>query len=145
MKKGMLALLVIGACFWPPLQAQDWKKEVQKAAEKGNIDSQEMLGSMYLLGKGVPQDDKQAVTWYRKAAEQGYAKAQNNLAVLYAMGQGVPQDYKQAHAWFSVAAANGHSNATKGRDMAAAELTPAGKEEAQALASQYFEQYQPKQ
>ena len=59
--------------------------------------------------------------------------------------QGVPQDYKQAHAWFSVAAANGHSNATKGRDMAAAELTPAGKEEAQALASQYFEQYQPKQ
>ncbi|WP_373874388.1 hypothetical protein, partial [Aeromonas caviae] len=60
-------------------------------------------------------------------------------------GQGVPQDYKQAHAWFSVAAANGYSNATKGRDMAAAELTPAGKEEAQALAGQYFEQYQPKQ
>ena len=127
---------------------QDSKQAVtwfRKAAEQGYAVAQYDLGVKYHDGEGVPQDDKQAVTWYRKAAEQGYAKAQNNLAVLYAMGQGVPQDYKQAHAWFSVAAANGHSNATKGRDMAAAELTPAGKEEAQALASQYFEQYQPKQ
>ena len=115
------------------------------ACSPENAQTQFERGKRYEKGDGVPKDIAQAVIWYRKAAEQGYAKAQNNLAVLYAMGQGVPQDYKQAHAWFSVAAANGHSNATKGRDMAAAELTPAGKEEAQALASQYFEQYQPKQ
>jgi len=31
---------------------------------------------MYGAGKGVAQDDKQAVKWYRKAANQGRAKAQ---------------------------------------------------------------------
>ncbi|WP_373874399.1 tetratricopeptide repeat protein, partial [Aeromonas caviae] len=67
---------------------------------------------------------QQALAWLHKAAEQGNASAQFNLGLIYAKGQGVPQDYKQAHAWFSVAAANGYSNATKGRDMAAAELTP---------------------
>ena len=118
----------------------------EQASNAGNPYAQASLGWLYREGyNGTRKDYGEAFKWYSKAAEQGYAKAQNNLAVLYAMGQGVPQDYKQAHAWFSVAAANGYSNATKGRDMAAAELTPAGKEEAQALASQYFEQYQPKQ
>ncbi|WP_244060851.1 tetratricopeptide repeat protein, partial [Aeromonas caviae] len=70
------------------------------AAEQGNADAQVGLGSMYELGKGVPQDDKQAVTWYHKAAEQGNAEAQFNLGVMYAKGQGVPQDYKQAAVWY---------------------------------------------
>jgi TPR repeat protein len=30
---------------------------------------------MYANGKGVPEDDKEAVKWYRLAAEQGYADA----------------------------------------------------------------------
>ena len=34
---------------------------------------------MYGDGRGVAQDDAQAVAWYRKAAEQGDAAAQNNL------------------------------------------------------------------
>ncbi|WP_244060846.1 tetratricopeptide repeat protein, partial [Aeromonas caviae] len=55
-------------------------------------------------GKGVPQDDKQAVTWYHKAAEQGHALAQVGLGNMYAEGQGVPQDYKQAAVWYRKAA-----------------------------------------
>ena len=34
---------------------------------------------MYADGRGLDQDDEQAVFWYRKAAEQGYVKAQEIL------------------------------------------------------------------
>ena len=83
MKKGILALLVVAACWGPTLQANDWKNapisEVQKAAEQGDTDAQQILVSMYSLGKGVPQDYKQAVAWSRKAAEQGHVLAQYEL------------------------------------------------------------------
>ena len=36
---------------------------------------------MYANGRGVPEDDAQAVSWYRKAAQQGHVKAQLNLGV----------------------------------------------------------------
>ena len=48
---------------------------------------------MYTKGEGVPENDTEAVKWYRMAAEQGIASAQYNLGVMYANGQGVPQDY----------------------------------------------------
>ena len=35
---------------------------------------------MYANGRGVPQDDAQAVAWYRKAADQGDADAQSTSA-----------------------------------------------------------------
>ncbi|WP_139751425.1 tetratricopeptide repeat protein, partial [Aeromonas media] len=70
-------------------------------AEQGYANAQGMLGLMYEQGKGVAQDDKQAVAWYRKAAEQGYATAQFNLGAMYNTGSGVAQDYKQSYAWFS--------------------------------------------
>jgi TPR repeat protein len=31
---------------------------------------------MYEGGKGVPQDQAEAMAWYRRAAEQGYARSQ---------------------------------------------------------------------
>ena len=100
MKKEILALLVVVACWGPTLQANDWKNapisEVQKAAEQGDADAQLLLGAMYEDGKGVAQDDKQAVAWYRKAAEQGNVDAQQILVSMYSLGKGVPQDYKQA-------------------------------------------------
>jgi hypothetical protein len=36
----------------------------------------------------VPQDEAEAVEWYRKAAEQGYAIAQANLGWCYDAGCG---------------------------------------------------------
>ncbi|WP_373874001.1 tetratricopeptide repeat protein, partial [Aeromonas caviae] len=66
---------------------------------------------MYYDGRGVPQDYKQSVMWFRKAAEQGDMDAQYNLGHMYHGGRGVPQDYKQAYAWASTAAANGEKNA----------------------------------
>ena len=59
---------------------------------------------MYAKGKGVPEDDREAVKWYRKAAEQGHAWAQMRLSSMYASGEGVHQDYKEAAKWLRKAA-----------------------------------------
>ena len=58
---------------------------------QGYAPAQYNLGVMYHEGSGVPQDDTEAVKWYRTAAEQGYALAQHNLGLMYQMGLGVPQ------------------------------------------------------
>ena len=149
MKKEILALLVVVACWGSTLQANDWKNapisEVQKAAEQGLAEAQIVLGAMYSHGRGVAQDYKQAVAWYRKAAEQGDANAQGLLGVLYSQGRGVAQDDKLAYVWSSVSAANGGVAAVTTRDLFAKRLSPAVLAEAQALAGQYVELYQPKQ
>ena len=41
---------------------------------------------MYDRGEGVPENDAEAVKWYRKAAEQGLADAQHNLGMMYDKG-----------------------------------------------------------
>ncbi len=66
---------------------------------------------MYAMGRGVPQNDAQALFWIRKAADQGYAAAQFSLGLMYANGRGVPQDYAQARAWFRKAADQGDADA----------------------------------
>jgi uncharacterized protein len=38
------------------------------------LNAQYNLGVMYAIGQGVPEDDAEAVKWYRKAAEQGHAE-----------------------------------------------------------------------
>ena len=49
------------------------------AAEKGDMQSQYNLGTIYKQGLGVEVNDLKAFFWFNKAAEQGLAKAQNNL------------------------------------------------------------------
>lgn len=55
------------------------------------------------------------------------------------------QDNKLAYVWSSVSAANGDVKAATNRDLFAKRLSPAVLAEAQALAGQYVELYQPKQ
>ena len=65
---------------------------VQKlAAEQGDEFAQSDLGDMYENGKGVLQDYKEAVKWYRLAAEQGDEFARSNLGIMYENGRGVPK------------------------------------------------------
>ena len=59
---------------------------------------------MYATGKGVPQNDAEAVTWYRQAAEQGHADAQFTLGVMYFAGKGIPQDDAEAVTLYRLAA-----------------------------------------
>jgi uncharacterized protein len=62
---------------------------------------------MYDKGRGVPQNDKTALKWYRLAAEQGNAAAQFNLGVMYNEGEGVLENYKTAAKWYKLAAEQG--------------------------------------
>ena len=89
---------------------------------------------MYYNGEGVPQDDKEAVKWYRLAAEQGDASAQGILGHMYERGQGVLQDNVMAHMWYNVASANGNDNAGGYRDERAGLMTNADISKAQAMA-----------
>ena len=95
-------------------QNGDWAtalKEWKPLAGQGDADAQTNLGLMYQNGWGVPQDDKEAVYWYKLAAEQGDAKAQYNLGVMYDVGEGVPQDDKAAVRWYTLAAEQEHAKA----------------------------------
>jgi hypothetical protein len=76
-------------------------------ATAGDAAAQFNLGVMYEYGHGVPQDDTQAVAWYRKAADQGYASAQYALGVMHGTGKGVPRDDAQAMTWYRKAADQG--------------------------------------
>ena len=49
---------------------------LQPFAQQGNVDAQYNLGMMYLDGKGVAQNYKQAMVWFQKAAQQGDIGAQ---------------------------------------------------------------------
>ena len=89
---------------------------------------------MYDTGEGVPQDDAEAVRWYRLGAEQGNVSAQNNLGVMYVNGKGVPQDFVYAHLWWNLAAANGNETAAKNRDLVVELMSAIQIAEAQKLA-----------
>jgi len=89
---------------------------------------------MYEKGRGVPQDDKTAVKWYRRAAEQGDAEAQGNLGAMYAFGKGVLKDYVYAHMWGNIAATNGNKLGAKLRDDFEKKMTSAQIADAQKLA-----------
>lgn len=80
-------------------------------AEQGNADAQFNLGLIYYNGRGVKQDDFEAVKWFRKAAEQGDETAQFNLGVMYGKGRGVKQDDVEAMKWFRKAAEQGNAHA----------------------------------
>ena len=96
--------------------------------------AEDSLGSLYEIGRGVPQDYAQADAWYRKAAEQGYADSQNMLGRAYEEGEGVPQDYAQATAWYRKAAQQGDSLAQFSLGM----MYEVGHGEPQNYAEAYF-------
>jgi TPR repeat protein len=76
-------------------------------ADSGNVFAQGIIGVMYALGQGVPQNDVEAVKWYRLAADRGNAAAQLALASMYAKGRGVQQSDTEAAMWYRRAADQG--------------------------------------
>gem|GEM_PF-5109316 len=102
----------------------------RRSATKGNARAQYNLALMLEQGRGAPADPVEAMTLYRQAAAQNFAPAQNNLGILLAEGRGVPTNMVEAFAWLSVAAANGVNSEVLG--YVALQLSPVGKEEAQA-------------
>jgi len=75
----------------------------QPLAERGHLDAQYSLGSLYQAGKGVAQDLSQSIVWYRKAADQGHVQAMTALGVI--LGDSPRENFIEALAWFNVAVA----------------------------------------
>ena len=103
------------------------------------------LGDMYYAGRGVAQDDREAIKWCRRSAEQGDGEAQLLLGSIYLMGHGVPQDNVIGHMWFNLATSSKSEDVSLGivaslmMEMAAEEMTPAQITEAQKLAREWME------
>ena len=109
-----LAVSLLALTLIAPLalgQDPDPITEIRRLAEQGDVDAQFTLGVMYDRGEGVPQDDTEAVRWYRLAADQGLVTAQYNLGVMYATGEGVPENDAEAVRWYRLAADQGYTNA----------------------------------
>ena len=109
---------------------------------------------MYFTGKGIPQDDAEAVTLYSlaalgnlvSAAEQGHAEAQFTLGVMYDTGKGVPQDNVEAHMWLNLAASRSsgadRERSVATRDRVAERMTPADLSEAQRRVREWHAAHQ---
>lgn len=82
--------------------------EYSALAEQGHTIAQYRLGMMFANGISVPEDETEAVKWYRLSAEQGYAPAQNSLGYMYNRGYGVIEDDGEAAKWYQRAAEQGH-------------------------------------
>ena len=96
---------VLGGCGKSELD------KLTERAEQGDTEAQYHLGEMFNFGKGVAQDDKEAVKWLRKAAEGGHLDAQLALGLAYEKGLEVAEDKAEAVKWYRKAAEQGDINA----------------------------------
>lgn len=84
---------------------------IRQAAERGHVDGMSILGAMYLFGRGVSMDGKQAEFWLLKAARAGSVDAQSIVGIMYATGQGVERNLPEARKWLERASQEGDKHA----------------------------------
>lgn len=89
-------------------RAAFWYK---KAADAGNGIAQFNLGTFRWLGRGGPEDKKEAIALWEKAAENGIPNAADNLGICYRDGLGVEKDPAKAKDYFIKAATKDYENA----------------------------------
>ncbi|MDZ5646080.1 tetratricopeptide repeat protein [Nitrospirillum sp. BR 11828] len=89
-------------------QARAW---YEKAAAQGEAHAMNNLGSLYFLGRGVPQDPAKGLALFKRAATNGDLQAQKNLAGIYSLGIGTPKDPKESAKWGTEAAQQGDQDA----------------------------------
>lgn len=114
-------------------------EDVRSCADQGYATAQTSLGFIYGNGRGIPQDDAEAVRWYRLAAEQGDAIAQTNLGVMYSTGQGVPEDVVLAYMWYNLAVGQGRDVAQGIKDILEQRMEREQIDEAQRLTLEWIE------
>ena len=64
----------------------------RQAAELGHHPAEAMLGIMYVVGKGVEQNNPEGVKWLAKAADAGDTLAATNAWMIYMGSPGFPKD-----------------------------------------------------
>lgn len=80
-------------------------------ARKGEPAAQTLVAYIYANGLGVPQNHKEAVTWYDLAAKGGDPSAMEELANLLMVGEGVQKDPDRARSLLEQAVAKGRRSA----------------------------------
>ena len=91
---GAMPAIKFVARFFSPNEAIPLLK---KKVDEGDAEAMGMLGTAYLQGTGIEQDEAKGVDLIRRAAEAGDSYSVFNLALFYEMGQyGVDKDIKKA-------------------------------------------------
>jgi TPR repeat protein len=113
-------------------------QELIKSAEQGNVEAQAIVGVilidnhdgsepseedlriyelLYAEGRGIKQDNAEAIKWFKKAAEQGFVPAEFNYGFLYPwMNRGSKEDAiseMESLKWIKKAAEQGSAEAQK--------------------------------
>ncbi len=86
-------------------------EEFFELAKSGDLDSQMILGEMYLDGLGVSVNHEKAFYWLAKAENGGDAEAEYLLGFMYENGLHVAQDMSRAETWYKKAALQGDAMA----------------------------------
>jgi len=86
-------------------------REWRDSANAGDAAAMLNLGALYDLGHGVPQDFREALSWYRRAAEAGNAAAMFDVGAMYDNGRGTGVDRAEAIKWYAMAAKQGNGRA----------------------------------
>ena len=101
-----LGIALYGVLFYQTPQEKQFAA-ILSAAKAGNLEAQVQAGYAYAEGKGVKQDGKQALFWYRKAALEGDTEALWKCAQAYIQGELVAQDLEESSAFLLLAAKQG--------------------------------------
>jgi HEAT repeat protein len=84
---------------------------LERGAARDHSPSQVLLGVLYREGRGVRQDNQQALRWFRHASALGDAAGYFNMGWMYEHGLGVEPDKDAARRWYGRAAKRGHGGA----------------------------------
>ena len=60
------------------------------------VDHTSIPNSLYDFGKGVTENNTEAIKWYRLAAEQGNVDAQFSISNMHDLGEGVADNDRAA-------------------------------------------------
>ena len=91
---------------WDAYQIGDYRRAVpvfMRLAKIGHPEAERLMGVVYYLGQGVPQDYARSLYWFEKAADQGCFGAYGATATLYRDGKGTAVDLGKAYMWFNIA------------------------------------------
>jgi FOG: TPR repeat, SEL1 subfamily len=89
--------------------AKEALEGVKRDAETGDLFAQYLMGWLYDEGVGVPEDNIEAIKWYRKAGNQNFPAALNALGIQYEEGEVVQKDESEAVRMFKKAAEQGYA------------------------------------
>ncbi len=81
-----------------PFQIDNARKTLKDAAN-GDAQAQYSLGYFYQYGKGIAQNDAEAIKWYKKSAENGNTDAILMMAALNSSGIMMPINKEESYMW----------------------------------------------